>query len=108
MKKLQSILLLTISLSFLESCQSPKLSMTGEQCSPVFVYTDETKKLIDADQSFCNVRQYEMSIYKVGSLPGTSAKKPIQYCDRCVGFKNYAEWATFWEEVRRSLDEESI
>lgn len=80
--------------------------MTGEQCSPVFVYTDETKKFIDAEQSYCNVRMYEMSIHQVGAQPGTNRKENISYCDRCIGFKKYTDWATFWEQVRRELSEE--
>lgn len=107
MKKLLQTLLLTSFLGFLSSCQSGNLMMTGEQCSPVFVYADEGKKFIDAEKSFCNVRMYEMSIHKVGAVSGTNSKRPIDYCDRCVGFKEYSEWATFWEEVRRNLNEES-
>jgi hypothetical protein len=102
MQKLTLIALLTI----LASCHSgSSLRYTGEQCSPVFVYVDETRKLIDADKSFCNTRQYEYSINHVGPLPGSDKVKSIEYCDRCVGEKDYASFATFAEKVRREINQ---
>lgn len=106
MRKLLPLLLTTSLASFLSGCTSPELKMVDEQCSPVFVYTDETKELISAKDSYCNVRMYEMSIHKVGAQSGSTRKAPISYCDRCVGFKKYSEWATFWEVVRRSVADE--
>lgn len=102
-----SKLLLSMLMMSLVSCRSEdlRLSFTGEQCSPVFSYVDETKKLIDVDKSYCNVRQYEMNINHVGALPGTDLKKPLPYCDRCTGFKKYADAATFWEKVRSAVVE---
>lgn len=95
-------MMLTVTLAVsLSGCQT--LSKTTEQCSPVFVYVDESKKLIDVDKSYCSVRQYEFDINHVGPIPGTTAKKSLPYCDRCVGFKKYASVATFWEKVRREL-----
>lgn len=109
MKTLRLIVLLTIFLSSLSGCNST-LYHKGEQCSPVFVYVDESKKLIDADKSYCNVREYEFGIHHVGAIQGTDHKREIHYCDRCVGFKKYAGFATFWESVRREIatDEERV
>lgn len=106
MKTLALMLLMTI----LISCRSGDLAFSGEQCSPVFVYTDESRSLIDASKSYCNVRKYELNINRVGPIQGTSSKREIQYCDRCVGFKNYGEFATFAEIVRREIssDEERV
>lgn len=98
-----TVALLMMSLS---ACREP-LYHVAEQCSPVFVYIDETRKLVDVDQSYCSVRQYEFSLNYVGPIQGTALKKSLTYCDRCVGFKNYAETATFWEEVRRSINKET-
>jgi hypothetical protein len=110
MKKHLSRLLILISIVFLEGCRSGDLAFSGEQCSPVFVYTDESRSLIDAAKSYCNVREYEININRVGPVQGTSSKREIQYCDRCVGFKNYGEFATFAEIVRREIsnDEERV
>lgn len=101
---IKKLVLLTLTMPFLaslSSCQS--LSHVSEQCSPVFVYIDETQKLIDADASFCSVRRYEFSQRYVGPVPGTMSKRPIQYCDRCVGFVDYADTASFWERVRQKI-----
>lgn len=103
---MRKLLLIMLMLIF-QSCRSDDLHLSyqGEQCSPVFVYTDETQKLIDADKSYCNTRQYEMNLNHVGALPGTDLKKPLPYCDRCTGFKKYADAATFWEKVRRAIND---
>jgi hypothetical protein len=107
MKKLLSILLLTISIVCLNGCRNYDLKFVGEQCSPVFSYVDETQKLIDVDKSYCNTRQYQINLQRVGPIQGTEAKKPIQYCDRCLGFKNYAQFVTFMETVRLKINEEA-
>lgn len=107
MKKLLLILLMMSSLSFLEGCRSRDLKFVGEQCSPVFAYVDETEKLIDADKSYCNTRQYRIDLQRVGPIQGTEIKKPIQYCDRCLGFKNYAQFVTFMETVRLKINEDT-
>jgi hypothetical protein len=103
MKKLLLILLLTT----LQNCRNYDLKFVGEQCSPVFAYVDETQKLIDADKSYCNTRQYQINLQRVGPIQGTEAKKPIQYCDRCLGFKNYAQFVTFMETVRLKINEDA-
>lgn len=105
---MRNLALLTLLLIF-ASCRSTNLHIRheAEQCSPVFVYVDESKKLIDADQSYCNVRGYEFGINHVGPLQGTELKKDIHYCDRCVGFKKYTDVATFWDKVRRIIVNES-
>lgn len=92
-----------LPLIILSGCRSSELKFEGEQCSPVFVYTDETQKLIDVDASYCNTRLYQKNINYVGPVQGSFLKKPLQYCDKCVGFKNYAKAATFWELVRREV-----
>jgi hypothetical protein len=102
MKTLVLILLTTI----LNGCRSGDLAYSGEQCSPVFVYTDESRSLIDAAKSYCNVRDYEININRVGAVSGSTRKREIQYCDRCVGFKNYGKFATFAEVVRREIANE--
>lgn len=103
MKKLLLILLTILS----ASCRNYDLKFVGEQCSPVFAYVDETQKLIDADKSYCNTRQYQINLQRVGPIQGTELKKPIQYCDRCLGFKNYAQFVTFMETVRLKINEDA-
>jgi hypothetical protein len=98
--------LVVLSVFVFISCRSVDLKYRGEQCSPVFVYVDETRKLIDADKSYCNTRMYEMNINRIGSIPESDLKKPISYCDRCTGFKQYSQAATFWELVRREINEQ--
>lgn len=102
MKQL-SLIVLTLSLVSCRSTTNLGLRKVSEQCSPVFVYVDESQKLIDVDKSYCNVREYEFSLNYVGSVAGTASKKPLPYCDRCVGFKKYADTATFWETVRQAI-----
>jgi hypothetical protein len=102
MKKHLLKLLMMSFLVCLSSCKD-ELYHVAEQCAPAFAYVDETKKLIDADKSFCSVRKYEFSANHVGPLSGTDSKRPIDYCDRCVGFKNYAATATFWQRVRKEI-----
>jgi predicted nucleic acid-binding Zn finger protein len=101
MKPLALILLATT----LISCRSTILHYEGEQCSPFFVYADESQKIIDVDKSFCSCRLYEMNIDHVGSIVGTGNKKPLPYCHKLVGFKNYDELVTFAEEVRIEIVE---
>ena len=109
MRQLLLLLLMMSFLNSLSSCRSMNLGMKykGEQCAPTFVYVDETMKLIDADESFCSVREYEFNYYRVGPVVGTDKKMPLSYCDRCVGFKNYTDVATFWEKVRREIVDSS-
>ena len=95
-----------LPLIILSGCRSSELKFEGEQCSPVFVYTDETQKLIDVDASYCNTRLYQKNINYVGPVQGSFVKKPLQYCDKCVGFKEYTKAATFWELVRREINED--
>lgn len=97
-------IILLLFMSVFVSCQS--LEHTSENCSPIFVYTDETKKLIDADLSVCVCRKYKFSETYVGSLSGTSIRKPLNYCDKLLGFKDWAATTTFWEEARRSIQED--
>jgi hypothetical protein len=87
---------------FLVSCRTV-MYHKSEQCAPAFVYVDESLKLIDAEKSICSVRDYEFALHRVGPVPGSEKIMPIQYCDRCVGFKDYAATATFWEQVRREI-----
>lgn len=91
---------------FLNSCRSNEISYLGEQCSPVFSYVDDTKKFIDVDASYCNSRLYQMNIVRVGPVQGTTTKKPLSYCDRCVGFKDYDSFIGFAEEVRVEINGE--
>lgn len=91
----------------LSGCRSNPRHIS-EQCSPVFVYVDESQKLIDVDSSFCSVRQYEFSLQRVGAINGTSSKRPLPYCDRCIGFRDYAATASFWERVRRAIQDEEF
>lgn len=98
-------LLILILISSLEGCRSQEVKYQGEQCSPVFVYTDASQSFIDVVKSYCNVREYEMDIHHVGPLPGTDHKRELQYCDRCMGFKDYASVITFAETVRRMASE---
>lgn len=98
--------LLTMSLAvFLSGCQSTSrdLAFFGEQCSPVFAYTDETKKEIDVEKSYCVVRNYEMNIFRAGPVDGTTRRAQLSFCDRCVGTKNYARESAFKEKVRRAI-----
>jgi hypothetical protein len=91
-----------VTLITLCSCRSV-LYHKGEQCAPAFAYVDETQKLIDVDASYCSVREYEFALHRVGPINGSDSKKPLQYCDRCVGFKQYTDVATFWETVRQEI-----
>lgn len=102
MKTLMLILLMT---SF-QSCHEVDISYEGEQCAPFFVYKDSTEAEIDTAKSFCSVRMYEMNMDRVGSLPGTDSKRPIQYCQKCVGFKEYGGFADFASELRIEIVEQ--
>lgn len=102
MNKLPLILLMMNLVACLSGCRS-SLYHKAEQCAPTFNYVDETRKLIDVDASYCSTRQYEFSLNHLGPVAGSEIKKPLPYCDRCVGFKNYADTVTFWERVRRAL-----
>jgi hypothetical protein len=97
------ILVLTMLMMNLISCRSDDFYHRTEQSSPVFVYTDASKTTIDSGKSYCNVRQYEFGIHRIGPIQGTESKQPIQYCDRTVGFKKYGETSAFWEIVRREI-----
>ncbi len=104
------ILLMTLLGIFLSrGCGSFSTSLHGghvekfEQCAPTFVYTDDSKKFIDAEKSYCSTRSYGFSLEHVGPVAGTSSKKHISYCDRCVGFKNYTDLINFFEESRKEL-----
>lgn len=97
MPKPSKMLVLLLSV-FLSGCES--LQYKAEQCSPFFVYTDESKKMIDSDKSVCNCRQYEYSQAYVGPLSGTYQAKPLDYCNKVVGHKNQGAFAAFCEEVR--------
>ena len=78
MKMLLATLPWMIFLAFLSACNST-LYYRGEQGSPVFVYVDETQKLIDADKSYCNVREYEFSLHHVGPVQGSERIEKINY-----------------------------
>lgn len=102
---MKTAVLILLMMSF-ASCRSGReIRYTGEQCSPVFVYTDSLPKQIDLEKSYCNVRMYEFNYYRIGPVNGTETKKPISFCDRCTGFKAYPEFVTFSEKVRREINE---
>jgi hypothetical protein len=92
----------------LVSCHSADLRHENQQCSPVFVYSDASNQFIDVAKSYCNVRDYQLNINYVGPVAGTEAKMPLPYCDRCVGFKDYAGFASFSEIVRREINGEGF
>lgn len=100
---MKNLLLIMLMVS-LNACRSGDLYHSTEQCAPTFVYSDDSQKYIDSEKSFCSTRLYEFDINHVGPIPGSEAKKAISYCDRCVGFKNYADTASFWEIVRRRIE----
>jgi hypothetical protein len=103
--RIQNLAMLMMIFGVCLSCRST-LVHRNEQCSPVFVYTDETRKFISVNESFCNVRGYEYSLNHLGPIPGTERKEPLPYCDRCVGVKDYAGFVTFAELVRREILDE--
>jgi hypothetical protein len=100
-------LLALASIISLSSCQS--LEKVATQCQPFYVYTDETEKLIDADKSLCQCRLYRFSENYVGPIIGTTKDMPFSYCNKLIGnpIGEYAGVATFWEEVRRGISENS-
>lgn len=104
---MKNLIMLTMLATSLTACRST-LEHVSEQCSPFIEFIDE--KTVDVDQSKCFCRKYKFSMNYVGPLSGTSEDKPLSYCNKVVGFKKYAETATFWELVRREIskDEERI
>lgn len=103
MNNLKLTILLVTLFAICHSCQS--YQHVSEQCSPKFSYVDETKKQIDVDSSVCFCRQYKFSQDFLGSIQNTSVDKPLSYCDRIIGFKDYAKTQSFWESVRLEIND---
>lgn len=81
--------LLLISLFLLHSCQTNK--HIAEQC------------MVDLLNKQCHCRSYEFSLERVGPLAGNFSAKSYMYCQRLVGFPDYADTASFWESVRKEI-----
>jgi hypothetical protein len=100
-----------VVLLFLTSCTNIPTTPDGPQCSPVFKYVNSTdgKEFIDVESSYCLCRQYHFGLDYVGKTPNSDIwKESIKYCDKLIGWipKEYAKKATFWEEVRATIEQE--
>lgn len=98
----------------LTGCNTTRILIT-EQCSPAFAYVEaevlveggglEKRQFIDTEKSRCNCRPYEFSRSKVGPRSANPEVKPLEYCDRLVGFpvKVYPKVQRFWDDVRQDI-----
>ena len=90
---MKNLVLLVSLIFFLSSCQT--LEHQAEQCT------------IDLEAQKCFCRQYKFSKAYVGGVDASVEEKEFLYCNKLVGFtvNDYAGVATFWEKVRREINE---
>jgi len=77
------------------------------QCSPRFVYAyPQGERVISEAESYCLCRPYRFSREYIGAV-GASERLPISFCDKLVGWppNEYVKKATFWEQVRRAIQD---
>lgn len=89
MKNLFGFLMATFTLL---SCTTTEY--VGEQC------------VVDVVNDTCVCRQYKFSTQYVGPQPGEAIVFPLNHCHKMVGFSDYIGAATYWENVRREINEQ--
>lgn len=116
---LKKILLATLSVVFLEGCQSfPDRGrrLVVEQCSPFFHYETvevvraeglRAELTIDMRKSECNCRRYKYALDFIGPIANTIQTKPIEYCHKVIGNTpdEYMKVVNFLGDLRRDLQE---
>jgi len=81
-------LLMMLSMIFLSGCQAPEIR-DRERCLIVLRKDNITPR--------CRCHQYHIGRDKVGKV-GDSYNKPLEYCDRLVGFRP-DEWALLYTDI---------
>jgi hypothetical protein len=98
-------ILATLLAVFLSSCRTSDRVLNTENCQNYYEYVDiEGKKYIDPELSTCFCRNYRFSSGYVGPTGGV-VDMPLNYCSKMPGFVKWEDVATFWELVRRDIQE---